>query len=541
MTGIGEIARRGGGWLPLIALTSLGGSAAGLALPAVLGRAVDAMASGTGTRVWLAWAAALVAVSVACDLAGTYSSTACVASTTAWLRGRLLSHLLDVEPERCRAFAAGDLVTRVSGNAATAAQAGPSLMVLGAAVLPPVGSLGLLAVLDPWLAVAFLAGLGLVALVLRTFSQRTAEAASRYLTVQGHIAGRLAEALAGIRTIAASGTAELEERRILRPLPELHEHGTRVWRVLARTGAQGTIAGPLVLVAVLATGGLSLVDGRITPGELFAAGQYAAQGAGLGGLTGLLGAFARARAGAARAGEITALPPVRYGDRVLPAGTGRLVFRGVSVPGLRIDLELPGGLAVAVVGRSGAGKSALAALAARLRDPHSGEILLDGVPLAELSRAELRSRIGCAFERPVLVGDTIADAIGMGRPSFRAAAEATRAHDFITRLPEGYGTALADAPMSGGEAQRLGLARAWHADRLLVLDDATSSLDTVTEMRISRTLTEDHGHRTRLIVTHRVSTAARADLVVWLDGGRVRKAGPHVVLWADPEYRAVYG
>jgi ATP-binding cassette subfamily B protein len=95
--------------------------------------------------------------------------------------------------------------------------------------------------------------------------------------------------------------------------------------------------------------------------------------------------------------------------------------------------------------------------------------------------------------------------------------------------------------LSGGEAQRLGLARAWPASRLLVLDDATSSLDMVTELQIGRTLTEDPRRRTRLIVTHRPSTAARADLVVWLDGGRVRAVGPHARLWRDPAYRAVFG
>jgi ATP-binding cassette subfamily B protein len=96
--------------------------------------------------------------------------------------------------------------------------------------------------------------------------------------------------------------------------------------------------------------------------------------------------------------------------------------------------------------------------------------------------------------------------------------------------------------MSGGEAQRVGLARAWHAQRLLVLDDATSSLDMVTEMQISRTLT-DHSQRpvTRLIVTHRLATAARADLVAWLDGGRLRALGPHERLWDVPGYRQVFG
>jgi ATP-binding cassette subfamily B protein len=282
---------------------------------------------------------------------------------------------------------------------------------------------------------------------------------------------------------------------------------------------------------------------------MFAAGQYATLGAGLGSLTGAFGGLARARAGVRRAEEVLTVPPVPYGDRALPVGPGRLEFRAVTVREEGavlldgVDVTLPGGAAVAVVGSSGAGKSVLAELAARLREPDAGQVLLDGVPLAELSHRELRAAVGCAFERPVLVGGTVADAVGLGRPRQRvlAAARATHAHEFVSRLPLGYDTPLAEAPMSGGEAQRLGLARAWGAGRLLVLDDATSSLDMVTEMQIGRTLIGDHGGRTRLIVTHRASTAARADLVLWLHRGSVRAVGPHAELSADPAYREVFG
>ncbi|MCA1654999.1 MAG: ABC transporter ATP-binding protein, partial [Pseudonocardiaceae bacterium] len=163
--------------------------------------------------------------------------------------------------------------------------------------------------------------------------------------------------------------------------------------------------------------------------------------------------------------------------------------------------------------------------------------LLDGMPLPVLSHDALRSAVGCAFERPNLVGATVGAAIG---PAAADAARATYAHEFVSRLPAGYDTPLDDAPMSGGELQRLGLARAWHAERLLVLDDATSSVDMVTEMRISRTLAAAGG-RTRLVVTHRMSTAARADLVVWLESGRVRAVGTHEDLWMDRDYREVFG
>lgn len=548
MTAFTSIARHAGPWLPVIGGASLVGTLGMLALPIVLGRAVDAIVSGVDSGLWLSLAAGLILLGVLADLTDSFAGTACVAGTTAWLRDRLVRHVLAAGDPGRRGFDTGDLVGRVSGNAAEAAHAGPSAVTVGSALLPPVGSLVLLAYLDIWLAVAFLAGVALVGVVLRVFTRRTAAVITAYLTTQGQLAARLTESLAGARTIAAAGTLERERRRVLEPLPRLHEQGRRSWEVLASSAAQGAVAGPLVLVAVLATGGIALHDGRITPGELFAAAQYALLGAGLGSLTSVFARLARARAGVVRAGEVLDVAPFAHGHGALPPGPGRLELRGVTVRAgdatllSGVDLEVPGGAAVAVVGRSGAGKSVLAALAARLRDPDEGEVLLDGVPLRSLSRGELRAAVGCAFERPVLVGATVAEAI---RPGGRgvdveASARAVHAHEFVSRLPHGYHTPLASAPMSGGERQRLGLARAWPAARLLVLDDATSSLDMVTEMRISRTLTEGAG-RTRLVVTHRRSTAARADLVVWLDGGRVRAVGPHAVLWTDPEYREVFG
>jgi len=543
------VVRRNSGWLPLIGVLALVDAAVTLSLPFVLGRAVDAIVAGQGAGRWLAVTAGLIAVGIVGDLVDVYAGTACVANTTAWLRKRLVGHLLAIGPQGVRPFDTGDLVSRVSGNAADAAQVGISVVTIAVAMLPPLGSLVLLALIDPAVAVAFLAGLALVGLVLRAFSRRTTAIVGDYQRTQGRIAAGLAESLDGARTIAAAGTVAVEERRILGDLPELRTHGERTWRALSRTSAEAAIVGPLVLVAVLAAGGLALVDGRITAGDLFAASRYAVLGAGLGSLTGVLARLARARAAARRADEVLSLPPMSYGRRVLPAGSGQLEFRDVTVHGGqaplldRINLAVPGGSAVAIVGRSGSGKSILAALAARLRDPDEGEVLLDGVPLGNLRHEALRTAVGCAFERPVLVGATVGEAIGLGlnHHLIRVAARDTHAHDFVSRLPQGYDTPLADAPMSGGEAQRLGLARAWHAaGRLLVLDDATASLDVATELQISRTLTGDRAGRTRLIVTHRLGTAARADLVVWLDGGRVRDCGPHSLLWTDPAYRDVF-
>ncbi|MGH3822631.1 MAG: ATP-binding cassette domain-containing protein, partial [Pseudonocardiaceae bacterium] len=289
--------------------------------------------------------------------------------------------------------------------------------------------------------------------------------------------------------------------------------------------------------------------------------------AGIGSAMGYLNKLSRARAGGRRAAEVLAEPVTRYGQGRLPesshGGGGRLEFRGVRVcaggePVIDgLDLVIPAGATVAVVGRSGAGKSLLAAVAGRLADPEQGQVLLDGVALPELSRAQLRSAVGFAFERPALIGDTIEEVINFGsrsrtRANVREAAATARADTFVERLPQGYATELAAAPLSGGELQRLGLARAFARPyRVLVLDDATSSLDTVTEQQVGAVLTNtvltntalaggDRG-QTRLIIAHRAATAARTDLVAWLDQGRVRSLRPHRELWRDPDYRALFG
>ena len=149
MTAFGSIARHAGRWLPVLAVTSLAGTLGALALPLVLGRAVDTIVSGVAGQTWFWAAAGLIVLGVVVDLTEVYAGTACVAGTTAWLRDRLVRHVLAIgEPGR-RGMDTGDLVSRVSGNAAEAAQAGPSAVAVGTAMLPPAGSLVLLAYLDP--------------------------------------------------------------------------------------------------------------------------------------------------------------------------------------------------------------------------------------------------------------------------------------------------------------------------------------------------------------------------------------------------------
>lgn len=326
-----------------------------------------------------------------------------------------------------------------------------------------------------------------------------------------------------------------------------------MWRVQGRASAQAVAVAPLLQLGVLAVAGVLLGRGRLSVGEFLAASRYAVLAAGVGVLVGQVAELVRARAAAGRLEEVLAEPATEYGARRLPPGQGRLELRGVTVrQGGRtvldgVDLVVPAGTTLAVVGRSGAGKSLLSAVAGRLTDPDEGEVLLDGVPLPELDREELRRAVSHAFDRPALLGGSIEDTIAFGVPApspeqVREAALAARADPFVRRLPEGYATPCADAPLSGGEVQRLGLARAFaHPGRLIVLDDALSSLDTVTEHQITEALLCRTAGTTRLIVAHRASTAARADAVAWLDGGRVRAVGPHAELWRRAEYRRALG
>lgn len=549
---LARTALHAGAWLGVLAAAALALAAAETALPAVLGRGVDAILDDGASRTWLPVAAGLVGLLVVLDGLEDVAAGTVAARSTAWLRALLLRHVLALGTRATQRVGAGDIVGRLVGNASQAGRAGQVAVRAAANVVPAVGGPVGLALIDPWLCATFLAGVPVLVLLLRALTRDAQDVAERYLAVQGTIAGRLVDALRGVRTIAAAGTLEREADRVLEPLGELHRHGLGIWRAQMRISAQDGLLVALLEVAVLGVGGFELTHGRISPGELLAASQYVLLGATMGSVLSSVTALARARAAAGRIHELLALAPMAYGDGALPAGHGRLELRGVTVrvdgrPVLRdVSLEVPAGAMVAVVGPSGAGKSLLAALAGRMLDPDEGEVLLDGVPLPRLGRMEVRRAIGYGFERPELVGETVGQAIAFGadEPPHRevaAAARAARADEFIRRLRRNYRTPLREAPMSGGETQRVGLARTFaHAGRLMVLDDVAASLDTVTEHHIAGVLTGALSGRTRIVVAHRASTAARADSVVWLDEGALRATGTHAELSRLPAYRALF-
>ena len=211
-----------------------------------------------------------------------------------------------------------------------------------------------------------------------------------------------------------------------------------------------------------------------------------------------------------------------------------------------INLALEPGTVTALVGPSGAGKSTVAALMLRLYDPDEGAVLLDGTNLRELDARWLRTRIGTVAQEPVLFSTTIAANIRYGRPEatdaeVEAAASAAHAHDFIVDLPDGYATEVGErgVRLSGGQKQRVAIARALLKDPpILILDEATSSLDAESESLVQDALERLMTDRTSLVIAHRLSTVKNADRVVVLDGGMVAEAGVHDELMAtDGLYR----
>ncbi len=240
----------------------------------------------------------------------------------------------------------------------------------------------------------------------------------------------------------------------------------------------------------------------------------------------------------------------------LPDGDGAIRFENVSfeyLPGRpvleHLDLALDAGTTVALIGHTGSGKTTLASLVPRFYDVTTGRVLVDGVDVRDVSLATLRHEIGVIPQDPFLFSTTVRENIAFGRPgmtddTIERVARLAQAHEFIERLPQGYETVIGERgiTLSGGQRQRIAIARALAVDpRILILDDATASVDATTESQIRVGLREVMSGRTTLIIAHRLSTIALADEIVVLDAGRIAARGTHSELVEkSPIYREIY-
>jgi ATP-binding cassette subfamily B protein len=215
----------------------------------------------------------------------------------------------------------------------------------------------------------------------------------------------------------------------------------------------------------------------------------------------------------------------------------------------QLDLDLEAGTTLALIGHTGSGKTTLASLVPRFYDVDSGRVLIDDVDVRDVTLNSLRREIGVIPQDPFLFSTTVRDNIAFGRPEMaddevERVARLAQAHEFVARLPQGYETVIGERgiTLSGGQRQRIAIARALALDpRILILDDATASVDATTEAQIRAGLREVMRGRTTLIIAHRLSTIALADEIVVLDEGRIACRGTHdELLETSAVYREIY-
>jgi ATP-binding cassette subfamily B protein len=381
--------------------------------------------------------------------------------------------------------------------------------------------------------------------------------------VQQRIAELTAEAeenVSGVRVVKAFAQEPRQLERFRRSTGRVFDQAIYATRIQARYGPMISFLPNLGLAAILFVGGRQVIHGSLTVGQFTAFYAYLLMLISpMRTLGYMLGAAQRATASGARIFQILDRSPRMTAPPnapALPDGPGRvslervsLTFDGSPQPALReIDLEIAPGRTVALVGPMGSGKTALVSLLPRLYDVSSGTVRIDGADVRSVDPASLRRAIAVVNDDPFLFSATVHDNIAYARPDatreeVERAANAAQAASFITSLPDRYETLVGERglTLSGGQRQRIAIARAILADpRILILDDATSSVDASTEQSIKLALKEVMEGRTTFVIAHRLSTIALADEVIVLEDGAVTGRGSHEeLLERSPLYREI--
>jgi ATP-binding cassette subfamily B protein len=409
------------------------------------------------------------------------------------------------------------------------------------------------------LALLALGALPLLSLAAARFSHRLHPVSLQLQQELGDYSGVVEESVAGIRVVKGFGTERRQEEQLRVEADQVLDRALAAAKLRANFLPLVDFLPALALVIILGYGGHLVLQGQLQIGALIAFNAYILYLLWPLRLVGML--IAQAARSSAAAGRINELlvtdaavadPPH---PTPLPAGGGEVRFEGVRFaygagpPVLSgLDLVIHPGEAVAVVGPTASGKTTVARLLPRFYDVDAGRILLDGVDIRQLRLRELRRAIGIVFEDTFLFTDSVAENIAFAEPdasmdAVREAARLAGADEFVERLPDGYDTLIGEHgySLSGGQRQRVAIARAVLADpRVLILDDATSSVDPTKEHEIRAALRDVMRERTTLIIAHRAATIALADRVVLIDEGRIAAEGTHEQLLATSDrYRHV--
>ncbi|WP_345711538.1 ABC transporter ATP-binding protein [Kineococcus glutinatus] len=446
----------------------------------------------------------------------------------------------------------GELLSRVTNDIDNVAQSLQQTMSqLVTSLLTVVGVLAMMVVVSPLLALVALVAVPVSMVATVRIAKRSQPLFVRQWAATGALNGHVEEAFTGHDVVRVFGRqqevlAVFEERN-----DELFRAGAGAQFVSGLIMPVMVFVGNLGYVAVAVVGGLRVASGAMSLGDVQAFIQYSRQFTQpLAQVASMANLLQSGVASAERVFELLDAEPQRP-DPVQPqrptAARGRVAFEHVS---FRYEAERPlvedlsfvaePGHTVAIVGPTGAGKTTLVNLLMRFYELDGGRITLDGVDVAAMRRDELRSRIGMVLQDTWLFGGTIRDNIAFGRPGaseaeIRAAAEATFVDRFVRALPEGYDTVLDDegGGVSAGERQLLTIARAFLAEpSLLVLDEATSSVDTRTEVLLQRAMAALRADRTSFVIAHRLSTIRDADLILVMESGRIVERGGHDELLA---------
>ena len=547
------------GMLALATITLVASAILGLAFPLVVRYLLDAAFVKQNRTVLDRIAIGLVllfSVQAVFNYAQTYLLSAVGERTVAGLRTELFSKLLEMPPGFFADRRTGELTSRLTTDIGLLQGVlSHQIAEFSRQMLALAGGIILLTLMQPRLT---LTALGVVPLVVGSALYFGRRLRRMTVGVQDKVAEATAvaeEAFSQIRTVQSFVQEPAERQRYGERIAE------SVRAALIRARLRGVFFGVLTfatfvgIVFVLWQGGLLVLEGKLTPGELVQFLLYTITiAAAIGALASFFSSYQEAVGAAARVFEILEMTPAIADPQTpvaLPSPARgsvdfeRVYFRYQRDPSLpwtleEIDLHCAPGEVLALVGPSGGGKTTLVSLLPRFWDVDRGSVLLDGIDVRSMRLADLRGAIGIVPQDPALFSGTIRENIAYARPGasgadVEGAARAAHAHEFIERFPQGYDTVVGErgVKLSGGQRQRIAIARAILKNpSVLILDEATSNLDTESERLIEDALSKLLVGRTTLIIAHRLSTVRRADRLVVLDHGRIVEEGSHAELLA---------